>query len=70
MLLNRVARRSSSSAQHSGRGGAGNVFTPEDVATHRKGSHDNAVADDDHSSRRSFEQLAHKGREMLFGKKH
>jgi hypothetical protein len=65
-----VMRRSSSGAQHSGRGGAGNIFNPDEVNAHRKGSTEHAIADDDHSSRRSFEHLAHKGKELLFGKKH
>jgi len=71
-----IVRRPSHGAQHSGRGGAGNVFNADELEAnkeHRKGSHDNAVASDDehhHSARRSLDQLAHKGKEMLFGKKH
>jgi hypothetical protein len=65
-----VPRRPSSGAQHYGRGGAANVFKPEEIAAAQKASNDHAV-DDSSSSRKSFEfeSLAAKGKALLFGKK-
>lgn len=71
----RVPRRYSSGAQHSGRGGAGNVFREnEDLAElARKGSREQAVAEDapDQNTTSSPEPdaTAAKRKNWLFGKR-
>lgn len=57
-----VPRRASSSAQHAGRGGAGNVFKGEEAELARKASNDQAVDD-------SPESVVAKGKNWFFGKK-
>lgn len=65
---NSVPRRASSSAQHAGRGGAGNVFKDDEAAQQltRKASNEQAIDDGPISP---SESLATKGKNWLFGKK-
>lgn len=70
-LVVSVVRRPSAGAQHSGRGGAGNVFK-DDEATRlsRKLSNDEAISEEDSASpAMQGESLAAKGKNWLFGKK-
>jgi len=57
-----VVRRPSHGA-HSGRGGAGNVLSPEDA---KKADHGSAIVDGDRSQEKGW---AEKGKDLLFGKK-
>ncbi|CAM1507363.1 Fc.00g070040.m01.CDS01 [Cosmosporella sp. VM-42] len=63
-----VTRRSSSGAQHAGRGGAGNVFKDDEASLKLtlKTSNENAVDDGPVTTN---ESLATKGKNWLFGKK-
>jgi hypothetical protein len=68
-----VPRRPSYGTQHSGRGGAGNVFKDKEVELTRKPSNEGAITDDDEpksaTSPAAGESLAQKGKNWLFGKK-
>lgn len=57
-------RQSSSGAQHAGRGGAGNVFHPDEVPQ-KPVEHDV----EDTASSKSADSLAKKGKQFLFGRK-
>lgn len=57
-------RRSSSGAQHAGRGGAGNIFHADEVPQKPV---EHAV--DDSASSKSADSLAKKGKQFLFGRK-
>lgn len=69
-----IPRRPSSGAQHSGRGGAGNVFKDKETELTRKLSNDEAITDEEepksaNSPTATGESLAQKGKNWLFGKK-
>jgi len=68
-----VPRRPSYGTQHSGRGGAGNVFKDKEVELTRKPSNEGAITDDEEpksaTSPTAGESLAQKGKNWLFGKK-
>lgn len=57
-------RRSSSGVQHAGRGGAGNIFNPDEVPQ-KPVEH----AIDDTSSAKSADSLAKKSKQFFFGRK-
>ncbi|KAF7559575.1 hypothetical protein G7046_g4564 [Stylonectria norvegica] len=73
--LEAVPRRSSSGAQHAGRGGAGNIFKDDEASIKltRKASNEHAIDDDPavmpKSPRTEAASLAAKGKTWLFGKK-
>ncbi|KAM5370658.1 hypothetical protein ACJZ2D_008372 [Fusarium nematophilum] len=74
-----VPRRPSAGAQHSGRGGAGNIFKDGEAELTRKASNEQAISEEDEpvpakaasasAPAPAAESLAQKGKNWLFGKK-
>jgi hypothetical protein len=70
LSLHSIPRRPSSGAQHYGRGGAANVFKPEDVvAPQNESAIDDSASSHHRKSLEQLENLAARGKAMLFGKK-